>query len=130
MRYILIDEKRRSNCIDEISKIDITKPIEVTIKRYKKNRTNSQNNLYHMWKEPISLASGYSEKELHEILKLNFLGADLYLYKGDYYLKPISTSEQSIPDMANFLRKVEAVGNFLEAPLRRPDDYMLAIYGK
>lgn len=130
MRYILIDEKRRSNCIDEISKIDITKPIEVTIKPYKKNRTNSQNALMWMWLLDIAAHFGYTEDELHEVLKVRFLGVERKTVGNIDLVQPISTTTLSTKQMAEYLLKIEALAESNNIALRRPDDYMLAIYGK
>ncbi len=127
MRYIIQDETRRRNCISEIACMDISSAVEVTIKTYKKNRTNSQNNLMWMWYPPIAEYTGYSEDELHEIFKEEFIGYNVFVRDKKLYIRPKSSTKLDTKAMTIFLNKVEFIANFLEVQLRYPDDYAYAM---
>lgn len=127
MKFILIDEQRRSNAIAFLNKLDIKKTYQVFIKPYKKNRTVSQNNTYWMWLSDIAPVFGYTENELHEILKVRFLGVVKYMVDGVELVKPISTKTLKTKEMAEFLIKVEVLARQNEIKIRIPDDYKYAM---
>ncbi len=129
MRYILIDEKRRENALEYLKWINISKPVEVTIKPYRKNRSNAQNNLYHMWKKPIAEHFGYTEDELHEVLKVRFIGIEVKMVAGQKLVQPISTTSLDLKQMAEFLLKIEVLAKAHDITLKMPDDALYALYG-
>ena len=127
MRYIIMEEQRRQDAIKELQDADISKPIEVTIKVYKKNRTNSQNNLMWMWYPPIADYTGYTEDELHEIFKEEFIGYNVFIRDDKLYIRPKSSTQLDTKAMTIFLNKVQFIARFLEVRLRYPDDFNLAM---
>ena len=129
MKYILIDEQRRNNAIEYIKSLDIKKPIEILIKPYKKNRSLSQNSTYHMWLADIAPEFGYKPEELHETLKVRFLGVKEYMVDGVKLIKPKSTTELSTKEMAEYMSMVEMLAHSHNIRLRIPDDYNLALRG-
>ena len=127
MKYILIDEQRRNNAIEYIKKIDIKKPIEVLIRKYKKNRSLAQNNTYWMWIADIAPELGYTDNELHELFKVQFLGVEKRIVYNIELVIPKSTTDLEPPEMALFLNKIEMLAHSLNIKLRRPDDYNIAM---
>jgi hypothetical protein len=127
MRYILIDEQRRRNAINELQGLDISKLIEVTIKPHKKNRSNSQNNLMWMWLPDIARHFGYTEDELHELLKVRFLGIEEKIVDGRTLIQPISTTKLTTKQMAEYLTKIEILARANNIRLKIPDDYKFAM---
>lgn len=127
MRYILVDEQRRQNAIKELEGVDISKPLEVTIKPYKKNRTNSQNNLMWMWLPDIAKHFGYTVEELHEVLKVRFLGIESRMVDKQVLIQPISTTSLTTKQMAEYLTKIEVLAQANDIILRIPDDYKYAM---
>ena len=127
MKYILIDEQRRNNAIEYIKGLDIKKPIEILIKPYKKNRSLAQNSTYHMWLADIAPEFGYKPEELHETLKVGFLGVVENVVDGVKLIRPKSTTELSTKEMAEYLSMVEMLAHSLNIRLRRPDDYTIAL---
>lgn len=127
MRYILDSEDRRLNCLEHIRQQKLDKPLQVDIKIYKKNRSNSQNNLYHMWKKQIADETGETEDELHKKLKVRFLGVVESECEGVTLTEPISTRTLDTVAFSRFLNKIEALGVFLNITLKMPDDYALAM---
>lgn len=126
MKYILIDKQRRENCKEFIDKLD-NKTYEVHIKEHKKNRTKSQNDTYWMWLADIASHFGYTEEELHETLKVRFLGVDEYIVDGVTLRKPKSTTKLKTKEMAEYMLKVEMLARQNDIRLRIPDDYKYAM---
>ena len=127
MRFILIDDQRRFNAIEYIKQHNINKPLQVDIKPYKKNRSNSQNNLYHMWKKIIADETGETEEELHKKLKVRFIGVVESECEGVTLTEPISTTTLDTVAFSQFLNKIEGLGHFLNINLPIPDDYKFAM---
>lgn len=129
MKYILIDEQRRNNAIEYIKQIDIKKPIEVLIRKHKKNRSLAQNSTYWMWIADIAPELGYTDNELHELFKVQFLGVEKRVVYNIELVIPKSTTDLEPSEMALFLTKIEMLAHSLNIRLRRPDDYNLALRG-
>lgn len=127
-KFILIDEQRRENAIAYIKGIDIGVPVEVNIKPYKKNRTNSQNSVLWMWYKPLGNHLGYTSEQLHEVLKIRFLGIDEKTIDGELIRIPKSTTKLKTKEMAEFLTKVEILARSLNVTLPYPDDYKYAMF--
>ena len=127
MRYILTDEVRRLNAIEYIRQQKGV--LQVDIKPYKKNRSNSQNSTLWMWLSDLADHFGYTPEELHEELKVKFLGVEEKTVAGELIRQPISTTGLSTKEMADYLNKVEILARNQGVVLRYPDDYALALYG-
>ncbi len=122
MRFILLDEQRRQNAINFIKSLDLRSPVEVLINVAKKKRTNMQNNLLWLWYGFLSETTGYTEEELHEIFKAEFIGYDVFYYQGVPCLKPKSTTKLSTKGMTSFLERVDFVAKWLGVTLPYPDE--------
>jgi hypothetical protein len=127
MRFIIDSDYRRFNAIEYIQQQNIKRPLQVDIKPYKKNRSNSQNNLYHMWKKAIADETGETEEELHKKLKVEFLGTVESVCAGVTLIEPISTRTLDTVAFSQFLNKIEGLGHFLNIKLPMPDDYKFAM---
>ncbi len=123
MRFYLIDESRRQNAMDFIKSLDLKNPIEVLINIAKRKRTNVQNNLLWLWYSYIVDHTGYTDEELHEIFKAEFIGYDIFYFQGMPFIKPKSTTKLTVKGMSAFLNRVDCVAQFLEIKLPYPDDY-------
>jgi len=122
MRFILIDEQRRNNCIDFVKSLDLRSPIEVLINVAKKKRTTPQNKTMWLWYRYISESTGYTEDELHEIFKAELIGYDVFYYQGIPCLKPKSTTKLSTKGMTAFLERVGFIAQWLGIQLPYPDE--------
>lgn len=128
MKYILIDEQRRQNALDYIKAIDISKPIEVFIREYKKRRSISQNNLYWMWLPILGDHFGETKEEMHETIAAHFLGVTERITRhGHKIVKPISTTTLSTKEFTLYLEKIEALAHRENIKLLMPDDYRFAM---
>jgi hypothetical protein len=122
MRYNLIDESRRQNCIDFIKSLDLKNPIEVLINVAKRKRTNNQNSTLWLWYNKIAEHTGYNEEELHEIFKAEFIGYDVFYFNGLPCIKPKSTTKLTVKGMTAFLARVDFIAQWLGVQLPYPDD--------
>ena len=123
MRFSLIDEQRRTNAIDFIKSLDLKNRVEVLVNIAKKKRSNPQNNTMWMWYPYLSEYTGYTEEELHEIFKAEFMGYDIFYYMGIPFIKPKSTTKLTTKGMAGFLNRIDFIARFLEVKLPYPDDW-------
>ncbi len=123
MRFSLIDEQRRTNAIEFIKNLDLKNRVEVLVNVAKKKRSNPQNNTMWMWYPYLSEYTGYTEEELHEIFKAEFLGYDIFYYMGMPFIKPKSTTKLTTKGMAGFLNRIDFIARFLEVKLPYPDDW-------
>ena len=127
MRYILDSEDRRLNCLEHIRQQKLDKPLQVDVKIYKKNRSNAQNNTLWMFYADLADHFGYTPEELHEELKVKFLGIEEKMIAGELIRQPISTTGLSTKEMADYLNKVEILARNQGVVLRYPDDYRFAM---
>ena len=128
MKFILIDEVRRNNAIDHLQNIDITKPIEVFIRPYKKNRTRAQNSTIWMWYEVIGDYLGMSSEDLHELMKVRVLGIEEKTINGELIRTPKSSAKLSTREMADFMTAIEVLAIEFGLKLPYPDDYKHATF--
>lgn len=82
----------------------------VSIDPRKRKRSNPQNRLYWAWVRILSRHFGYSDEELHEILKAKFLGVETTTFGGETYTIPRSSKRLSKEDFTSYLEKVMALG--------------------
>ena len=127
MKFIVKDIKRKNNAIEYLRQQDISKPLEVFIRDYKPKRSNSQNNLMWMWYKHIADHIGMTSDDLHEMLKVRWLGTYTKNVEGIDLIYPNSTKKLSTKEMADYLEKLENLGISLEVVLPIPDDYKFAM---
>jgi hypothetical protein len=108
-KFIVRNEDIRKNCIELISKMDITTPITVNIYDYKKNRTIDQNSLYHMWCKVFSELTGYSQSEQHEVFKSMLLPIIERQVRGVELRELTSTKNLTTKEFADYMKNIEAL---------------------
>jgi hypothetical protein len=104
---ILRDERLRQIVLDFVGKLDIAHPWKITIERYKKKRSLSQNALYWKWVGIISDETGNDRDEVHEFFKVKFLTPTI-IEMGDTAIACRTTTKLSTQDMSDFMEKVMA----------------------
>lgn len=135
--YLLIDEQRRQNCINEIVGLDLARVKSVEIKEYRKNRSTAQNRTMWMWLNTIAPELGYSSDDLHELFKQRFLGLEEKVVNvsrngivlRDLMVRPKSTVNLSVGEFSDYLRKIEALAISMNIALPYPDDFKYAMTG-
>ena len=122
-----------NNLVFEVRKDgSFTKPKMLSIYDVPKKRNLSQNGLYHMWKAVIADELGYHTDVLHEILKGEYLGYEIMVYKGKEHKIPISTTSLSEREFSEFVTRIHAdfsaQGIILPHPGDRGFDEMFEMY--
>jgi hypothetical protein len=131
----------RRNCLDFIERLNIDETKKkhwiVTVKEGYEDRSEAQNNLYHLWvgvlSEAIFEATGVrkTKEEIKAWLQLMFLGETEVDMPGRTFHVIRSTRELNVAQMAEYLNHVDAfAAQDLDTPLPRPEDqYYLALMG-
>ena len=87
--------------------VNIEKPLEISIKQYKPNRSAAQNRIYWRWIQIISDDLGYTKDELHAVLAVKFLGVVDISCMGESITQPVSTTSLKVKEMADYLTRIE-----------------------
>ncbi len=96
---------------------------QVTISKYVKSRTKPQNRLYWEWLGIISLDIGYTKNELHEMFGSKFLPKTVITgFDGEEISRPVSTTDLSIPEFAQYLLEIEQMMSEMNIYLPHPED--------
>jgi hypothetical protein len=123
MFFILIDEQRRQNALNYIKAVNIGKPLCIEVKEYKKNRSGAQNRMMWNWYGAMAQSTGYSTDELHEEMKVRFLGVENRTRGGVDLVVPKESKNLSTKEFSDFLNKIEMVAAQMGIILPIPDDY-------
>lgn len=109
MRYVLIDEYRRQNCIDHILQLDVKgkKKYSVEVTEYVKNRTSEQNRAYWgVWLAHLAEGTDYPAKAWHEYFKKNFLPVDIYEINGMVVEDKPSTKKLTTKQFSEYIEHI------------------------
>ena len=87
--------------------LNITEPIEVVIKPYKRNRSQEQNRLYWKWVDIIGKELGYEKDEMHDILVFKFLGMVEKEIDGKKFEQLAETKKLKVGEMSDYLNSIE-----------------------
>lgn len=120
MYFVLKNDDIKKNCIDHIQSLDGV--YRVTIEKYKKDRTKSQNSLMWMWLGIISNDTGESPENLHEVFKLRFLGTEKIQSMGYSIEIPKSTTKLTTQEFTDYLDKIEGLALSIDIRLPHPQD--------
>lgn len=127
MLYIISSEHKRREAMQAVAQCTSAKVMQVEIKEYKKNRSTSQNRLYWMWLNVIGDFNGNTADELHEEMKVRFLGVQHIEVAGTHLIIPKSTAKLNTTEFTKFLEAIEALAMELGVALPIPDDYDTAM---
>lgn len=142
MRFILSTGEAVKSCVNAVLQCNIKKPMVVTIKEYKKNRSTSQNAVYWMWLEVISKDTGFTKDELHDRFRLQLFSEidDIdptvertVKYKIDGKIQDVtlteitSSTELNTKQFTEYLQKIEILASSIDIVLPRPEDYYIAM---
>lgn len=106
-KFQLVNNEDRGRIIKYLMAINIDKPLEVSVKPYKPNRSAAQNRIYWKWIQIISDDLGYTKDELHAVLAVKFLGVVDISCMGESITQPVSTTSLKVKEMADYLTRIE-----------------------
>ena len=72
---IITNEAQRDRALGLIASLDLTRPMKVTIEKFVKKRSPSQNRLYHDWVDLMCEHFGYEKHEMKDELSEMFMPA-------------------------------------------------------
>lgn len=127
MNFILIDGRRRSNAIQHIMGLDLSELHEVAVKPFKDSRSKSQNRLYWMWIPYLADYCGYTNNQMHRVLKVKFIGTNKEIIDGVEIVEPKSSRKLKVKEFTNYLREIEALAIDYGITLPHPDIYNYAM---
>jgi len=122
-RFILRNEDVLANAQAFLSavKIDDEQPMEVVVRKYKRNRSLEQNNTYWDWVDTIGKELGYPKDDMHEVLMRQFLKPHILEIDGKQ-IEVYSTKRLNVREMSEYMERVDQLAAEYGITLRRPED--------
>ncbi len=105
-RFILHNRDIAERASQAILALPHDPPMEVIVRPWKNTRSRDQNDLYWAILTKISGEIGHSVDELHEIMKMQFLGYDRIQYKDMLIERPRSTTKLTKKEFSDFVEQV------------------------
>lgn len=127
--FLLTSEAARAAAMKCLAVVDLTKGLEVWFKKHKAQRSYQQNRLMWMWLDILSEETGHTPLDLHEILKVKFLGTETRTLGGEQFVIAKSTTTLNTKEFTDYLEKMRDLGNTMEIRLPLPDDLRWAAFG-
>lgn len=93
---------------EKLTEMDLTKPQVVTIKPWKKKRTNNQNALYWEWLSVIANETGHDKDELHTLFRRKFLTPQQREILGEECWCLQSTTTLSTVEMSEYMARIQS----------------------
>ncbi len=119
---IIKNEDIRARVLGIIQGLPIDKPYQIEIKPFKRKRSLSQNALFHKWVNILAEHTGYSDFEMKEYLKVQFLSPQ-FMQVRDRTIVSRHTSKLDTKEMSEFMNKVMAFAvTELNVTLPSPQD--------
>lgn len=120
------DPKRRADnrtrLIEHLKSLDMDLRWEVTVKKYVRKRTKSQNSLYRMWVDVIARENGDDNDDVHDELLRKFCPIKTVTVFGEE-VERRSTTLLDTKEMSEYMDRVQAfAGSFLNITLPLPQD--------
>ncbi len=120
MKFILKNDQIIANCI-----MHIHASMGKTVTIAETKRSNPQNALYWMLLGILAPAIGHKSEDLHEILKVRFIGVEKKIIDGVQIIQPISTTTLNKKQFTEYIDRVYALGHELNVNLPTPDHWGL-----
>ena len=89
-----------------IGELDVSKAWEIEVKPFSFNRSTAQNKKYWALIKELGSFLGYSEHEMHELMKYKFLSYKQEMLGDEMVVIP-SSSKLTIKEFVDYLSKVE-----------------------
>ena len=105
--FQIINNEDRDRVINYLKLINIEKPIAVSIKPYKPNRSAAQNRLLWKWLTIMGNDLGYTKDELYVVMGDMFLGYIEIECMGKKISQLVSTSSLKVKPFAEYLTRIE-----------------------
>lgn len=120
MQYILRNDDVIARCIEEIKR---SPGMTVTIKETK--RGLDQNALMWMLLTVLGKDMGYTSEQLHEVLKVRWLGVSKRIVEGIEIVEPVSTTTLTKKQFTEYIDKIYELGAIMGIVLPNPSHWGL-----
>jgi hypothetical protein len=109
MKAFLYDNREEQSKRDFYEKLKALEPGEyvVSIKKNRPARSLNANKYYHAVLNIISIDTGHTHEQLHEICKRKFNSEVIYLPKGGSEIFGQSTSKLDVQEFASYVNRVK-----------------------
>lgn len=104
---IIRNEDIRTRVLGIVARLPLDKPYQIEVKPFKHKRSNGQNALFHKWVSILAQHTGYSDFEMKEYLKVQFLTPQ-FIQVRDKSIVSRHTSKLDTKEMSEFMNKVMA----------------------
>lgn len=105
--YIVETQERFNGILSLLQNYKVSGKTEISVKPYKKSRSNAQNRLYWCWLSVLSQEIGYTKDELHEFFKHKFLGSEYKTVFGAEVLIANSSADLKVQEFTDYLTQIE-----------------------
>jgi hypothetical protein len=121
---IIKDEAGRERAFEKIAAINLSKPWELEIKPYKKNRTAAQSRLMWMWFGLWGQDLGYTKDEMYDVAvdQLWPIHEEELTCNGISVARQRRTSNLNTKDFADFLNNIDMKASETGTVLPHPED--------
>lgn len=100
-------EEELEHARKQIGELDLNKAWEIEVKPFSFNRSTQQNKKYWALIKELANYLGYSEHEMHELMKYKFLSYKQEMLGDEMVVIP-STSKLTIKEFVDYLANVES----------------------
>jgi hypothetical protein len=121
--FIIRDPAIRERAVAFLNQLDLSKPWQLVVTPFKRNRSLQQNNLYWGWIGMIAQETGNGNEDIHEWLKRRFLAPSFVTVGNETQEIRRSTTKLNTKEMSEYMAQVEAwAASELGIVLPRPED--------
>lgn len=110
MRFIVKTDAQLLDCLSRIREALDGKPWQITLKRFKRDRTLDQNAKAHAMIRDLALHTGYTESQMKDIVKTEFAPVKSVMIGSRICNMPMGTSEMNVSEMAEFIEHLYQLG--------------------
>ena len=106
---IIIDTpSKRDRAVKWLAHIPVDEVMELSLRPYKPTRSQIQNARYWAIVTKISEHTGHDKDELHEMLKMRFLGTQTSELEGETITHQRSSARLKVKEFAEYMERCEA----------------------
>lgn len=119
MIFVTAHEEAKQRAIDYIQSLKGVWDIQIV--QHKKSRSVAQNKLMWLWLGILSTETGNTPDDLHEILKVKFLGVETRMIMGTEIAIAKSTAKLSTKEFTAYLDRIEVLASSIGIRLPHPE---------
>jgi predicted secreted protein len=106
---ILVDSPaKRDKVVAWLAKVPVDEVLELSLRPYKPTRSQEQNKRYWLLVDKIAEHTGHDAQELHEMLKVKFLGVEERTLAGEHISAVRPSSKLKVSEFRDYSDRVEA----------------------